>query len=101
MSACTVFFLFFLFFHPPHHVRFYILRVMIHQPASSLMDGKIGEGILDADELIILRDTIVQIYAQTTGKPSWQISKDMERDFFMSAEEAQAYGIVDMVADSI
>nr|YP_010379315.1 clp protease proteolytic subunit [Astragalus bicristatus]UCS40304.1 clp protease proteolytic subunit [Astragalus bicristatus] len=74
-------------------------RVMIHQPASSLVDGKTGECILDANELIKMRETITQIYAQRTGKPSWQIAKDMERDCFMSAEEAQAYGIVDMVAD--
>lgn len=48
-----------------------------------------------------MRRNITNIYAQRTGKPSWQISKDMERDLFMSAEEAQAYGLVDMVADSL
>nr|UCS41064.1 clp protease proteolytic subunit [Astragalus serenoi var. serenoi] len=74
-------------------------RVMIHQPASSLQEGTTGECIQDANELLKMRETITQIYAQRTGKPSWQIAKDMERDFYMSAEEAQAYGIVDMVAD--
>nr|YP_010379163.1 clp protease proteolytic subunit [Astragalus ampullarius]UCS40152.1 clp protease proteolytic subunit [Astragalus ampullarius] len=76
-------------------------RVMIHQPASSLQEGQTAECILDANELLKMRETITQIYAQRTGKPSWQIYKDMERDFYMSAEEAQAYGIVDMVADSV
>nr|YP_010379467.1 clp protease proteolytic subunit [Astragalus clevelandii]UCS40532.1 clp protease proteolytic subunit [Astragalus clevelandii] len=76
-------------------------RVMIHQPASSLMEGQTADCILESNELLIMRENITQIYAQRTGKPSWQISKDMERDFFMSAEEAQAYGIVDMVADSL
>lgn len=72
---------------------------MIHQPASSFQDGQTGECIMEASELLIMCETIIQIYAQRTGKPSWQISQDMQRDFFMSAEEAQAYGIVDMVAE--
>lgn len=72
---------------------------MIHQPASSLLDGQTVEIVLEANELLKMRETITQIYAQRTGKPSWQITKDMERDFYMSAEEAQAYGIVDMIAD--
>nr|QWX87906.1 ATP-dependent Clp protease proteolytic subunit [Phyllolobium chinense] len=76
-------------------------RVMIHQPASSFQDEQTGECMLEADELLKMRETITQIYAQRTGKPAWQISKDMERDLFMSAEEAQAYGIVDMVAESV
>lgn len=71
----------------------------MHQPASSFVDDKTGECVLEADELLIIRDTIIQIYVQRTGKPSWQIENDMERDLFMSAEEAQAYGIVDMVAE--
>nr|YP_010379011.1 clp protease proteolytic subunit [Astragalus americanus]UCS40000.1 clp protease proteolytic subunit [Astragalus americanus] len=76
-------------------------RVLTHQPASSFQEGQTFECILEANELLKMRETIVQIYAQRTGKPSWQISKDMERDFFMSAEEAQAYGLVDMVAESV
>lgn len=73
---------------------------MIHQPASSFPDGQTIECIMEANEIIEMRRNITQIYVQRTGKPSWQIDKDMERDFYMSAEEAQAYGIVDMVAES-
>lgn len=72
---------------------------MIHQPASSLQEGQTEECMLEVNELQKMCETIIQIYAQRTGQPSWQISKDMERDFYMSAEEAQAYGIVDMVAE--
>nr|YP_010379771.1 clp protease proteolytic subunit [Astragalus pattersonii]UCS40912.1 clp protease proteolytic subunit [Astragalus pattersonii] len=75
-------------------------RVMIHEPASSFQEEHTVESILEANELLKMRETIIQIYAQRTGKPSWQIEKDMQRDFFMSAEEAQAYGIIDMVAES-
>ncbi len=72
---------------------------MIHQPASSFYEGQTTECMLEANELLKMRETMTKIYAQRTGKPSWQISKDMERDHYMSAEEAQAHGIVDMVAE--
>nr|QXQ00289.1 ATP-dependent Clp protease proteolytic subunit [Calophaca sinica] len=76
-------------------------RVMIHQPASSFYEGQTAECMLEANELLKMRQTMTKIYAQRTGKPAWQISKDMERDHFMSAEEAQAHGIVDTVAESL
>lgn len=71
---------------------------MIHQPASSLYETQTGEFILEAGELLRLRETLTQVYVQRTGNPLWVISEDMERDVFMSAAEAQAYGIVDLVA---
>ena len=55
--------------------------------------------MLEANELLKMQKTMTNIYAQRTGKASWQIYKDMERDLYMSAEEAQAHRIVDMVAD--
>nr|ARC97141.1 clp protease proteolytic subunit [Sibbaldia procumbens]ARD04954.1 clp protease proteolytic subunit [Sibbaldia retusa] len=73
-------------------------RVMIHQPASSFYEAQTGEFVLEAEELLKLRETITRVYAQRTGKPLWVVSEDMERDVFMSATEAQAYGIVDLVA---
>nr|QXI85297.1 clp protease proteolytic subunit [Gentiana crassuloides] len=73
-------------------------RVMIHQPASSFYEAQTGEFILEAEELLKLRETITRVYGQKTGKPLWVVSEDMERDVFMSATEAQAYGIVDLVA---
>ena len=71
---------------------------MIHQPASSFYEGQTGELILEAGELLTLRETITKVYVQRTGKPLWVVSEDMERDAFMSAKEAQAHGIVDSVA---
>nr|WOC92215.1 clp protease proteolytic subunit [Utricularia tricolor] len=73
-------------------------RVMIHQPASSFYEAQTGEFILEAEELLKLRETLTKVYVQRTGKPLWVVSEDMERDVFMSANEAQAYGIVDLVA---
>nr|YP_008081290.1 Clp protease proteolytic subunit [Catharanthus roseus]AGI51169.1 Clp protease proteolytic subunit [Catharanthus roseus] len=82
------------------HARnsFYIIRVMIHQPASSFYEAQTGEFILEAEELLKMRETLTRVYVQRTGKPLWVVSEDMERDVFMSATEAQAYGIVDLVA---
>nr|YP_010398306.1 clp protease proteolytic subunit [Gentiana atuntsiensis]YP_010398475.1 clp protease proteolytic subunit [Gentiana purdomii]UQK94665.1 clp protease proteolytic subunit [Gentiana atuntsiensis]UQK94834.1 clp protease proteolytic subunit [Gentiana purdomii] len=77
---------------------YYIIRVMIHQPASSFYEAPTGEVILEAEELLKLRETITRVYGQKTGKSLWVVSEDMERDVFMSATEAQAYGIVDLVA---
>nr|YP_010991534.1 clp protease proteolytic subunit [Oberonia integerrima]WOX61901.1 clp protease proteolytic subunit [Oberonia integerrima] len=73
-------------------------RVMIHQPASSRYEAQAGEFILEAEEILKLRETLTRVYVQRTGKPLWVISEDMERDVFMSATEAQAHGIVDLVA---
>nr|YP_010040443.1 clp protease proteolytic subunit [Sedum emarginatum]QOZ39825.1 clp protease proteolytic subunit [Sedum emarginatum] len=73
-------------------------RVMIHQPASSFYESQTGEFVLEAEELLNLRETITMVYVQRTGKSFWVISEDMERDVFMSATEAQAHGIVDLVA---
>nr|YP_010191662.1 ATP-dependent Clp protease proteolytic subunit 1 [Citrullus ecirrhosus]QZL38706.1 ATP-dependent Clp protease proteolytic subunit 1 [Citrullus ecirrhosus] len=73
-------------------------RVMIHQPASAFYEAQAGEFVLEAEELLKLRETITRVYVQRTGKPLWVVSEDLERDVFMSATEAQAHGIVDLVA---
>nr|YP_009444324.1 clp protease proteolytic subunit [Vanda falcata]YP_009444398.1 clp protease proteolytic subunit [Neofinetia richardsiana]YP_009757442.1 clp protease proteolytic subunit [Neofinetia xichangense]ANG07792.1 clp protease proteolytic subunit [Vanda falcata]ANG07866.1 clp protease proteolytic subunit [Neofinetia richardsiana]ANG07940.1 clp protease proteolytic subunit [Vanda falcata]QIM59374.1 clp protease proteolytic subunit [Neofinetia xichangense] len=73
-------------------------RVMIHQPASSFYEAQARDFILEAEELLKLRETLTKVYVQRTGNPLWVISEDMERDVFMSATEAQAHGIVDLVA---
>lgn len=73
-------------------------RVMIHQPFAAFYEAQIGEFVLEAEELLKLREILTRVYAQRTGKPLWVVSEDMERDVFMSAAEAQVYGIVDLVA---
>nr|YP_010828762.1 clp protease proteolytic subunit [Zygophyllum obliquum]WFF46589.1 clp protease proteolytic subunit [Zygophyllum obliquum] len=73
-------------------------RVMIHQPASSYYDVGSVDYILEAEELLRMREIVTGVYVQRTGKPLWVVSEDMERDVFMSADEARAYGIIDLVA---
>nr|YP_010878850.1 clp protease proteolytic subunit [Populus mainlingensis]QLI52277.1 clp protease proteolytic subunit [Populus pruinosa]QNO33471.1 clp protease proteolytic subunit [Populus euphratica]QPB69578.1 clp protease proteolytic subunit [Populus euphratica]WHE41173.1 clp protease proteolytic subunit [Populus mainlingensis] len=72
--------------------------VMIHQPFAAFYEAQIGEFVLEAEELLKLREILTRVYAQRTGKPLWVVSEDMERDVFMSAAEAQVHGIVDLVA---
>nr|WAL06480.1 clp protease proteolytic subunit [Pilea danxiaensis] len=73
-------------------------RVMIHQPSSSFYKTTLGNFILEVEELLKMRETLTKVYAQRTGKSLWVVSEDMERDAFMSATEAQAYGLIDLVA---
>ena len=71
---------------------------MIHQPSTSFSEARTGEFIQETEELLKLRETLTKVYVQRTGKPLWVVSEDMERDVFMSATEAQAHGLVDLVA---
>nr|YP_009389700.1 clp protease proteolytic subunit [Silene wilfordii]ANG08129.1 clp protease proteolytic subunit [Silene wilfordii] len=72
-------------------------RVMIHQPACTYFRATAGEALLEANILLRLREIITRLYVQRTRKPLWVVTEDLERDTFMSAEEAQAHGIVDLV----
>uniref|UniRef100_UPI00315D770E ATP-dependent Clp protease proteolytic subunit n=1 Tax=Pseudoxandra spiritus-sancti TaxID=306912 RepID=UPI00315D770E len=72
--------------------------IMIHQPASSFFDDDdSGEIIFEINELMQIYDDVIKVYAQRTGAPLWAIAADIERDVFLSAEEAQRYGLVDLV----
>lgn len=73
-------------------------RVMIHQPVSAFYEGQAAEFTMETEEVLKIRDCITRVYAQRTGKKIEVISEDMERDVYMSAKEAQAYGIVDLVS---
>jgi ATP-dependent Clp protease protease subunit len=71
-------------------------RVMIHQPLAGLQ-GKATDIEIHAREILKARETLNAIYARHTGQAAEKIKRDTERDNFMSAEEARAYGIVDEV----
>jgi ATP-dependent Clp protease protease subunit len=71
-------------------------RVMIHQPAGGAQ-GQASDIEIHAREILTLRERLNQILAKHTGQPLTQIEKDTDRNFFMSAEEAVKYGIVDEV----
>ena len=71
-------------------------RIMIHQPSSGT-EGKITDQEIALKEGIYLKKVLIDIMAKNTGKDAKTIEKDMDRDNWMSAEEAQKYGIIDEV----
>ena len=73
-------------------------RIMIHQPSGGAQ-GQATDIEIHAKEILYLRGRLNEIYAKHTGKTVEQIARDMERDRFMSAEEAKDYGLIDTVYD--
>jgi len=71
-------------------------KIMIHQPWGG-MEGTASDIQIHAEEIIKTKKRLIEILAEETGQPLEQISKDTDRDFFLSAEEARKYGIVDEV----
>lgn len=71
-------------------------RVMIHQPLGGYQ-GQATDIEIHAKEILKMRERLNQILADTTGKPLKDIEKDTDRDYFMSADEAKKYGLVDEV----
>lgn len=71
-------------------------RIMIHQP----LGGAQGQAVdieIQAKEILYHKNTLNQLLASHTGQPLTRIEEDTERDFFMSAEEAKDYGLIDAV----
>jgi len=75
-------------------------RVMIHQPMGGF-HGQAADVEIHAREILKMKDTLNSIIATHTGQPIEKIQADTDRDFFMTGEEAKAYGIVDDVIRSI
>jgi len=75
-------------------------RIMIHQPWGGVQ-GAASDISIQAQEILRLRSKIEEILAYHTKQPIEKIKKDTDRDYFMSAEEAKAYGIVDSVISNI
>jgi len=71
-------------------------RIMMHQPSGGTQ-GTASDIEIQAREILYLRSKLNELYAKHTGKPLPDIEKDMDRDRFMSAEEAKDYGLIDHV----
>ncbi len=71
-------------------------RILIHQPWGGVR-GQASDIGIQAREIVRLKKMLITYFAQHTGKPVEQVENDMERDFFLSAEESVAYGVVDSV----
>jgi len=71
-------------------------RTMVHQPSGG-SQGQATDVQIQAQEMQRTKDTLNRLYAEHTGQPLERIEKDLERDFFMSADEAVEYGLADQV----
>ena len=71
-------------------------RIMIHQPMSGTQ-GQVSDMEIALKETVKVRDELYKILSDHTGKSLEQISKDSDRDYWMSSEEAKAYGMIDEV----
>jgi len=71
-------------------------RVMMHQPMGGV-GGQVSDIEIQAKEIMRYRDVLNQIISNHTGQSIEKISKDTDRDFFLGAEEAKVYGIVDEI----
>lgn len=69
-------------------------KVMLHQPYGHV-GGQVSDIELQAEEILRTREVLNQILAQHTGQPIQRIAKDTDRDFYMTAEQAKDYGLVD------
>ncbi len=76
-------------------------RVMIHQPLiSGGLGGQASDIEIHARELLKLKDKLNRLLAKHTSQPLEKVERDTDRDNYMSAEEAQAYGLIDQVIES-
>lgn len=73
-------------------------RVMIHQPSGGAQ-GQATDIEIQAREILYLRGKLNKMYAEHTGQPLERIERDVERDFFMTAEQAREYGLIDQIID--
>jgi ATP-dependent Clp protease protease subunit len=73
-------------------------RVMIHQPSGG-SQGQASDIEIQAREILYLRERMNDIMAKHTGKSAEEVAADTERDYFLTAKEAAAYGIIDQIQE--
>ena len=85
----------------PLEQRFSLLntRYMLHQPSGGV-GGQATDISIEAVEILKMRDRLNNLFAKQTGQPVERIEKDTDRNFWMSAEEAKAYGLVGKIISS-
>jgi len=73
-------------------------RIMIHQPSGGAQ-GQATDIEIHAREILYLRQRLNTMYSEHTGQPLEKIERDVERDFFMNAEQAKDYGLIDQILE--
>ena len=72
-------------------------EIMIHQPHAEGLGGQATDIEISAKQILRMRATTNKLLAEATGQPLSKIEKDVERDYFMSSDEAKKYGIIDKI----
>ncbi|HLH70890.1 MAG TPA: ATP-dependent Clp protease proteolytic subunit [Candidatus Dormibacteraeota bacterium] len=73
--------------------------IVVHQPWATGLQGQATDLEIQAREILRQRAELVDIYARHCGRPREQVERDIERDFFMTPEEAKAWGLIDGVIE--
>lgn len=91
-----------IFLGAPKERRFCLpnTRFLIHQPSGGAM-GRAGDIAIQAKEIVRMRERLAQVIAKTTGQPIERVRDDIERDYWMSTDEAKDYGILGTVINRI
>lgn len=76
-------------------------KIMIHQPHGGGRQGTVTDREIDLKESLRLKDLLIDIMTETTGQKRDKIHVDMERDFYMTADEAKEYGVIDDVITTL
>ena len=71
--------------------------ILIHQPLIGMLEGQASELEIEANEMIRLRKMVNELLAQHTGQPLERVELDTDRDYYLTAEQAVAYGLVDEI----
>lgn len=74
-------------------------KILIHQPWTQGIGGQVTDVEIHAKEMLKTRETLYNILAEHTGKPYEQIAKDCERDYFLTAQEAKEYNLIDDIIE--
>jgi ATP-dependent Clp protease, protease subunit len=87
-----------IFLGAPKERRFCLpnTRFLIHQPSGGAQ-GRAGDIAIQAQEIIKMRERLAQVISESTGQPVERVREDIEKDYWMSIEEAKAYGILGTV----
>jgi ATP-dependent Clp protease protease subunit len=70
-------------------------KIVIHQPWTTGIQGQASDIEIQAREILRQREELVEVYVRHCGRPKEQVERDIERDFFMNAEQARDWGLVD------
>lgn len=90
-----------IFLGAPKERRFCLpnTRFLIHQPSGGAM-GRAGDIAIQAKEIVKMRERLARVIAETTGQPIERVRDDIEKDYWMTTEEAREYGILGTVISS-